>query len=179
MHHLWLDLETTHLDPHLGAIVEVGAIITDVELVVADTYHALVAPPADAAWSPWSREHHAASGLVAELSAGATRTPSEVEAEILAWLAPHDPGGLRLSGYSVHFDRAWLAVHMPRLERTLHHRHHDVSTLVEHYAAVGVERPDLGEVPHRALADCEHALSTARWYRAYTAELVDGAEPVR
>lgn len=82
--------------------------------------------------------------------------------------------GTPLAGNSVHFDKAWLRVHMDDLEKLFSHRIYDVSALNEfakrHAPKVYAARPGLdangkSEPKHRALDDVYASIETAKHYR--------------
>lgn len=164
-----LDLETTDLDPNFGDIIEVAAIIVAPDLAELAHYRSAVAPGPDTAWNEWSLTHHAASGLASE--AACARPLAVVMTDLDLWLGAA-VGASRpyLMGCSVHFDRSWIDLHsrmfgFPNPLRHLHHKHYDVSTLLIEAEAVGDPLPPRADPPHRALADCRHALATARCLR--------------
>lgn len=198
----WIDLETTGLQPHSGSILEIAIVLTNDELEE-------LAPPFERVVRPLHgrelrhadepvRRMHLASGLagdthlfIDEKSAylGELRTLlprlGDVEREAVGYVMAHahrlgvDLRKVPLGGNSVHFDRAWLQVHMDDLERLFSHRHVDVSTLTElaRRWAPGVHagRPgSAGRPAHRALADVRSSIETLRYYRA--ARLFGAAE---
>ena len=167
--YLALDLETTHLDPNFGDIIEVAAVVVAADLAEIAHYTSPIAPTPDATWSDFAVTHHAASGLTAE--ADAARPLAVVLTDLDLWLqAALGDARPYLFGYSVHFDRAYLSLHakmfgLPDILRHCSHRHYDVSTLIIEAEALGDMPSDHTPAPHRALADCRHALATARRLR--------------
>lgn len=166
---LWLDLETTGIDKRVHSIVEIGCIVADGDHNELAAYESAVAVEPDAEWSEWALTHHAASGL---LSASACARPlAVVMTDLDLWLATALPEPVSLAGYSIsRFDFAWLDWHiwafgLPNILRHLNHRHYDVSTLLAEASDVGDHLPPRTDPPHRALADCRHALATARALR--------------
>ena len=179
---LFLDIETTALDPREGAaILEVGVIVTDRQLVELERRRWLIDPGSGTRWDQWPLEQHGMSGLM-RASAVDGLSRQEVEVQLCNFLDRHWPGCLTqrhkrplLAGNSVHFDRCWLAALMPDVERRLHHRHLDLSSVwlfADHVAGLeGAARPRR-EVAHTAIEDLEACLKDARRYRA----LVRGEE---
>lgn len=172
---LFIDIETTGLDPDADQILEVGAILVSGSLRHEyGRLHFLIDPP------PVVRmldtiDMHRASGLYADLE-GATCTAYAAEESILEYLvqAEHIAArSLEIAGFSIHFDRSFLRVHMPRLHGWLSHRMIDVSTIRSlHRRWVGGE-PRKQAQAHRAIADCEEAIAELRTYRA----LFEGTPP--
>ena len=169
---VWIDCEMTGLDLRTDALVEVAALVTDSELnVVGDGIDLVIAPPAEALeqMDPFVREMHTASGLLEQLEGGVTL--EEAEREVLEFLGQHCPEGTRppLAGNSVGTDRAFLARDMPALERFLHYRIVDVSSVKElarrWYPRAYYNAP-AKRGNHRALADIQESIEELRYYRA-------------
>ncbi len=76
------------------------------------------------------------------------------------------PGQAPLCGFSVHFDRAFLARYLPLIDQWLHYRHVDISTL---HTLTKLWWPDgaveRAESPHRAGPDVAAAIEAAHRYR--------------
>lgn len=163
---LWLDLETTDTDPRAGEILEVGVAYGHVRMnwVVRPTKTLSVLDPV-------VREMHTRSGLLEECER-AEITTADVERALLALVGDREREReylLTLAGFSVHFDLAWLRVHMPHLARHLSHRVYDVSTVVRLTEEMtNWERPE-GRV-HRALPDVLSAMATDDACRAALSE---------
>jgi oligoribonuclease len=161
--YLFLDLETTGFDPYTGSVLEIACIITSEHLTELASYTSLVAP-GPAVWSDEATLMHLASGLVYETQSA--RPLDAVAADLDAWLTAALGGTTpHLAGNSVHFDRAWLSLHAPRILRHCTHRHLDVTSLLLATAphprlAAKVHAQDPST--HRALPDCRRSLATAR-----------------
>ena len=69
---LWVDLEMTGLDVDKEVIIEVAAIVTDLELNELGDYHAIVKQPQSYLdnMDQWNTEHHGESGLTAAVATG-------------------------------------------------------------------------------------------------------------
>ncbi|MET8540106.1 oligoribonuclease [Kitasatospora sp. NPDC004799] len=168
---VWIDCEMTGLDLDQDALVEVAVLVTDSELnILGEGVDVIIRPPAEALANMPEvvRAMHTASGLLAELEQGVTL--AEAEARVLAYVREHVPeaGKTPLCGNSVATDRGFLARDMPALEKHLHYRIVDVSSIKElarrWYPKAYYNSPQKGG-NHRALADIRESIDELRYYR--------------
>ena len=180
---VWIDTETTGLDPHDGQLLEIAVLVTDDDYNELFSCQRLVQNPelAPETWHEKVLEMHTASGLLDDLQAHrgdrplAWQTPEAIEADLIKILTDRfGADELRkapLGGSSVQFDREWLKVHMPKLIALLHYRNADVSGVGEFVrrdnpkADARRRNQNLGGVAHRALDDIRYSVAQARWYR--------------
>ncbi|MGH3333041.1 MAG: oligoribonuclease [Nocardioidaceae bacterium] len=169
---VWIDCEMTGLDFGADALIEVAALVTDFELnVLGEGVDVVIKPPQEALdqMVDFVRNMHTVSGLLDELDNGVTM--QEAEDQVLAYIREHCPDGSRppLAGNTVATDRAFLARDMPTLERFLHYRIVDVSSIKE-LARRWYPRTYFNSPPktgnHRALADIQESIEELRYYRA-------------
>ncbi|HIP99161.1 TPA: oligoribonuclease [Candidatus Bipolaricaulota bacterium] len=169
-HLVWIDLETTGLDPQVHAILEIATLITDKDLnVIAQGPALVIHQPEEilAAMDPWARKQHESSGLLAEVRSSRASL-AQAEAETLAFLSAHvPPRACPLCGSSICLDRRFLLRHMPQVSAHLSYRLVDVSSIKELVARwypeklIRRRRPS----PHRALPDILGSLAELRYYR--------------
>ena len=168
----WIDLETTGLKPEYETILEVGVVITtaDPELEIVDECSWVIRhsntfrEQAD----PFVEEMHTKNGLWKE-SGESTLWTDEAESSVCQYLFDRlGDSKPPLAGSSVHFDRAFLAVHMPCVLKKFSYRNLDVSSIKE---ASKVLRPELALPPtpeddkgHRALDDLHHSIDELKYY---------------
>lgn len=166
---VWIDMEMSGLEAESCRILEIATLVTDADLrVVAEGPDLVVHQPESVldAMDEWNTEHHGASGLT-----GAVRRSSLSEAEAerrtLKFLNTHcEAGKSPLCGNSIGQDRLFLARYMPDLERFLHYRNVDVSSIKELAARwyPGLAIPPKKE-SHRALEDILESIEELRFYR--------------
>lgn len=166
---VWLDLEMTGLDPETCAIIEIGVIITGPDLRPLAEMERVIWQPEEVLlrMEPVVKEMHTRNGLLDKVRASTTSL-RVAERDITALISEHCALGEGvLSGNSIHTDRRFLFRYMPMLERYLHYRMVDVTSLKVLVRAwypnlVEPRRPPSG---HTALADLRSSISELQYYR--------------
>ncbi len=169
---VWIDLEMTGLDPGRDVILEIATLVTDNALAVVAEGPAFVIhrePEVLEAMIPIVKEMHAKNGLVERVLESQVG-PAQAELESLRFVQQWcKERSSPLCGNSVWMDRLFLNRQMPTLDRFLHHRCIDVSTLKElarrwrpEIAGTAPLKPDT----HRALDDIRASLAELKHYRA-------------
>jgi oligoribonuclease len=170
---VWLDMEMTGLDPANERIIEIATILTDGQLTEVAIGPALVIHQADeilAAMDDWNTTHHGASGLTQRVRES-TITDADAEAQTIAFINAHVSAKDRpvLAGNSIHQDRRFIRRYMPLLEKRLHYRMVDVSTIKElarrWYPQALTRQPPKHDT-HRALDDIRDSIDELRFYRS-------------
>ena len=168
---VWIDCEMTGLDLENDEIVEIAVVITDFDLNIVDPGLDIVVKPdasALANMGDFVREMHTSSGLLEELPNGVSA--AEAEYQVLEYILKFIPAEQKapLAGNSIGTDRAFLAKYMPRLDKQLHYRNVDVSSIKElarrWYPRVYFNAP-AKDGGHRALADILESIRELAYYR--------------
>ncbi len=180
---LFLDLETTGLNPRKDDILEVGAIFieVDTERHVLQRFGGFQCLNREADVSKIKNAHvlemHKDSGLYEAVlvecrssNHGKSMSLRGVEERLLQDMrfAGFELGKIQIAGYSPHFDLGFITQQMPLLRTALHHRVFDVSTLQTIWLAIDEGRANAAKdeeaKKHRAVPDCEQAIQTFyRW----------------
>ena len=165
---VWIDLEMTGLeDEHL--IIEIATIVTngDLEEVAEGPSIAIKRRSLEMQnINEWSKEQHQKSGLLNHV-ANSLISINDAENQTLEFLANWaEPGKSPICGNSIGTDRRFIRREMPRLDKFLHYRMVDVSTIKElvkrWYPAK--ELPEK-QSNHLALDDIRESIEELRWYR--------------
>ncbi len=128
---LWLDMEMTGLDVNKEVIIEVAAIVTDLNFAELATFETVVKQPQKylESMDKWNTEHHAKSGLTAKVPNG--MAPDQVEAKLMDMVKKYFPQANEkpiLAGNSIMQDRLFIDKYMPEFSKALHYRMVDVSS---------------------------------------------------
>lgn len=168
---MWLDLETTGLDPTKTKILEVA--LAEAELLdpfnYRHVYHAIVNLPASehASLDPFIIDMHTKNGLLAECERSSLNI-NQVEEQLLnyvLYIVDKEERSV-LAGSSISFDMGYLQVHTPRVARRLSHRLYDVSSLKLFCQSQGMPKFLKAEA-HRAKDDIDESIAHAAACRAW------------
>lgn len=186
---LWIDLETTGLpkgNDYSGIhILEVGAILTDLNLNKMDGYTEVIGMTQEAAEAIRSndivREMHKTSGLLVE-SVESQFTLDEAEASLVDMLTEHGikKGEVAIAGSGVTaYDFPIIKEKMPLLANMLTYYSYDIGIFRRMFKAVaprdvvdpGKHRYGDAKV-HRAMSDIEDHLGEAKDYQTALGEII-------
>lgn len=174
---VWCDIETMGLDPTLHPILEIGFVITDLQLTVLGACDVQIwdSPAYEKFWEAraidYVKEMHQKSGLLEACQA--TGATLDVAEEIISdYLEGY---GVRdreepLCGSSVAFDRGFLLTQFPAIEKRFHYRNIDVSSIKEIckrynprvYAEL--ENATKKQERHRSIDDLYDTIGEFRYY---------------
>ena len=169
---VWIDMEMTGLEPDTDRIIEVAAIVTDMELNILAEGPVFAIHQSDETLDKmdnWNKGTHGRSGLIDRVKAS-TVTEAEAELALIAFLKQYVPAGTSpMCGNSICQDRRFMARGMPKLEAFFHYRNLDVSTLKE---LCKRWKPELikgfkKHQKHTALADIIESVEELRYYREH------------
>ncbi len=169
---VWMDLEMTGLEPARHVIVEMATLITDDDLsTVAEGPDLVIhqSPEALAAMDDVVKEMHARSGLIDAIEAS-TVSLADAAQRTLEFIKSHvtEPGTVPLCGNSIDTDRRFLVAHAPEIDKHLHYRSIDVSSIKElcrrWYPEAFAGAPKK-QGAHRALEDIKESVAELSYYR--------------
>jgi oligoribonuclease len=166
---VWIDLEMTGLDPSVDAVLQAALVITTSELEPLDALAVDVGQPEEvlARMSPFVRDMHTRTGLVDRVRVSGVDV-AEAERRLLERISAWCPAPATLCGNSIWNDRRFIARYMPSLDRYLHYRVVDVSSLKvlaqRWYGEAAVfAKPEAGA--HDAAVDVRHSIAELRHYQ--------------
>lgn len=136
---LWVDIETTGLEPEEHLPLEIAMAVTDKDLnVLYEAEYVINQQIVLNDLSDWVIETHSKNGLLAEVVKSGW-TVEKVDRELNRAMLRSDlwPSFLvgdekpPLCGSTVSFDRGWLKAWFPEFYKQIHYRNIDVSSLKE------------------------------------------------
>jgi oligoribonuclease len=175
--YLAIDLETTGLDPVKNTIVEVAATLLNDDLTPVGglflCFHQIywVSPIVWVGVDPIVHEMHTKTGLI-----NASLTSEDYlfggQHDFNVWMDSFpdvDWSQVVPFGSTIHFDRAFLKVWMPTVEKRLHYRSFDVSTLKMFFRSIPSAAEMEADAPkdrklHSAKEDIEDSIAAAKYY---------------
>lgn len=162
---LWVDLEMTGLNAQTDVILEVAAIVTDMNFVHLGAYESVIHQPDEKldAMSEWPKAQHGRSGLT-ERVRSETKSEPAVVAEVTQFISQHfgDEPAI-LAGNSIHNDRIFIHQWWPQVEALLHYRMLDVSSfkiLMQGRYGVMFDKSE----NHRAQGDIQESIAELAFY---------------
>lgn len=170
---VWIDVETTGIDPHDGhLLLEVACLVTDLELNVLDDdgyQSAVFYEPGHVAIAkniadPYVQNMHTKTSLWDRLSQG--KTLSVIDQELHSYITGFIPEPLtaRLGGNSVGLDRNFINMFLPETASHIHYRNIDVTTL----AGLGIwwyGEQMVKKTTHAAMDDIKESIAELKMLR--------------
>lgn len=166
---VFLDLETTGLDPEVEAILELGVVIYDniTEEMIEKSWVFFYSQYELDVVDPYVVDMHTKNGLWEECHKSEYYiNESYAEMECIEFLREHmGEENSPMCGNTIHFDRAFLKENMPTLEKWFHYRNLDVSTLnnIAQFFPDCLNAAPKGDA-HRAIADCKSSIRQLNHY---------------
>lgn len=172
---LWIDCEMTGLDPEKEVIIELAAIVTDMNFQVLETYETVVNQPQIYLdkMDDWNKKHHSESGLIKKIPMG--KTPDQVEEDLLKLINRHWPTKVErkddlplLCGNSIMQDRLFINKTFKEFSSKLHYRMLDVTAwkiIFNHKYEIKHDKKN----SHRALEDIKESIEEMKFYLSFIA----------
>ncbi len=165
----WLDMEMSGLDINKEVIIEVAAIVTDLNFKELDSFEAIVKQPQHYLdnMDAWNTEHHGKSGLTAKVPNG--MEPTAVEHHLITMAKNHFPDPRDkpvLAGNSVSQDRLFIDKYFKNFSELLHYRIMDVTSWkILMFNKFKCEYRKHNQ--HRALDDIRESIQEMQFYSQY------------
>ncbi len=173
---IWIDLEMTGLRPEEDCIIEIGTLVTDLNLNILAEGPVFAIHQSEAritGMDKWNTRQHNKSGLVRRMREVGV-TESHAEKATLKFLQEFVAKGKSpMCGNSICQDRRFLCRYMPDLANFFHYRNLDVSTLKELALrwnpplVAGIKK----ESKHLAMEDIKDSIAELVYYREHFIKL--------
>lgn len=172
MKYLFLDLETTGLDPKKDFILEVACVALDHKFDIIEGFSRVInrSNYQLEKMGDYVHKMHTENNLLNEIPNGDPEHRIIVDIEDFIskyWneqLATNKQSNYPiLAGNSIHFDRSFIKYHWPSIDRMLNYRMFDVSSikiLFENYYGISSGKKNA----HRALPDVMESIEELRFY---------------
>ncbi len=158
-------MEMTGLDPEIERVIEVAAIVTDLDFKHLGSYHAIIKQPQAFLdnMDEWNTKHHGESGLIDKVPTGLD--PKVVEADLLQLINQHwsDEERPVLAGNSIFQDRKFIDLYFKDFAKRLHYRMMDVTAwkiIMNAKYHVEYQKRD----SHRALDDIHESIEELKTF---------------
>lgn len=166
---LWIDLEMTGLNPDKEVVIEIAAIVTELNppFQDIDQYHCVIRQHQEYLdrMDEWNAKVHRASGLYDMIPSG--KTPEEAEQGLITMIDKYFPQDemILIAGNSIAQDRRFIKKYFHVLESRLHYRMLDVTSwkLLLEKGGVSFKKSSR----HRALDDIQDSIKEMNFYFAF------------
>lgn len=170
---VWIDTETTGLDPATDDLLEIAVVVTRNDLTELGAFDIVIAPTdgpgaAIARMDSFVHEMHTTNGLIDAMSGPEAHVPriaDALAAGAIDRFTAGCAGPFLLGGNSITHDRGFLARHAPQTFSRLHYRSIDVSGIEQEMLRDGYDQQVAAWrdrfVPsdaHRALGDIRDSI---------------------
>lgn len=167
---IWVDLETTGLYPDWDSILEIAVVVTDEKLKVLGFSQQVIYHAGDHLnnMEEVVFNMHTKSGLLSEIVNGTQHEHAVKTITDMFKTLKIVPGYYPLAGNSVHFDRAFLDIHMPEIAAVPSKKNIDVSSIHQLALQWAPEVALLAPIKkrhHRAMEDILESIEELRYYQ--------------
>lgn len=170
---LWVDFETTGLDPEENFLLEMAAYLTDSHLEIVDSMEEVYLFHNDAlrlTFDPIVQDMHTANGLWDACKQGRSSIGNDGRVIQMLRDAGAKPQEVLLGGSTINFDRDWIKQWMPILYNFLSYHNLDVSSIKRCMELwrddiVGISPSSSGN--HRAGPDIMATINLMKFYRDF------------
>lgn len=178
---VWIDTETTGLDPERDRLLEIAVVVTDNELTETGSFDIVITPKEGVAatvelMDAFVHNMHTDNGLIEDMAgheAHHPRVADALTAGAIDCITRGHEGPFLLGGNSITHDRGFLQTHAPQTFSRLHYRSIDASAIEQDmlrdgYAEQIAEWRE-GFTPsnaHRAIGDIRDSIRQLKALRA-------------
>jgi len=166
---VWIDLETTGLSTKKDKIIEIGILVTDINLNILDTqgYVGFVNITNEdiSLMDDIVKDMHTKNGVI-EKCLKSKKTLEEIDKASVEYISKFvDRNEAPLCGTNIAFDRSFIEYSMPLLTNHLHYRNIDVTTIKQLSQIWKGDKYAGKESTHEALDDIRESIEELRYYK--------------
>jgi oligoribonuclease len=171
---VWLDVETNGIDAQENYLLEVAALVTDIDLNIVDAegYQAVVKyNPSEvdlvqSMTNDYVLNMHSKTGLWRKLPSG--KPLAQIDDELLAYISHYVPTAntAPLGGNSITLDRNFINFNLPKASNHIHYRSVDVTSiaiLANAWKGLRYEKKTV----HSAFSDITESIDELKFYREH------------
>jgi len=166
---IWMDLEMTGLNLEKDEIIQIAAIVTDQDLNILDEKELSIYIHIDEEkikkMDDFVLNMHTKNGVLRKCKKSLT-TVSQAEETTIQYLSQFvKPYSSPLCGNSIYMDKMLIQKYLPLLNKFLHYRLIDVSTIKLLYRYWKEKEYSKIENSHEALSDIKESIEELKYYR--------------
>lgn len=170
---VWIDCEMTGLDLHKDRLMEIACVVTDHNLnVIAEGPNIVINQPDSllTTMDSWCTNTHTKTGLL-QACRDSKITEQQAEDVVLTFIKKYVKiHEAPLAGNTIYMDRLFLREQMPKIDKYLHYRVIDVSSIKElcrRWNTTIYDGTPSKKLSHRALDDILETIEELKYYRRF------------
>lgn len=156
MNILWIDIETTGLNPIKDSLLEIAVVETTVKGDIKNKYQSAIRfTTENAEIDDYVMNMHTVNNLFEDCRSARIYSMHQLDVHLCGLFNAKQ---YTIAGNSVHFDRSFLKEKTPLFEDKFHHRHLDISSVSIFLEHCGIVIPKTSSSRHRAMDDIESCM---------------------
>lgn len=169
---LFVDLETSGLDPNRDLILEVGLVATDSKMNSQGEWHGIIHHPRpflESMLNEVTQKMHSDNGLISDCQCPHALSQYDAYNSIQMWIKDHKFDKRRMAGSNPAFDRGFLKAQMPSVEKLFHYGSFDMNTL---YTFFSIVKDKNRLESHRSMDDLDRDIEQLKRFLGYYKRMI-------